>query len=214
VVALAISLTACAADPPSSVVGISVTGCPPDTANGTGVVIEPGLVLASAHVLKGADVITVDTRAGRTGAEIVAFDPEMDLALLRLETDPPRSLPVAQKARDQIEPGKPGRAYVFRDGAVAVLDVRVRRPITIHTEDIYIEGDTFRPGFELEAAIEAGDSGGPVVIDGELVGVLWARSTKAERRAYAIDPVAAGTTIRTQLADGEIDESIDLTRCN
>jgi S1-C subfamily serine protease len=214
VAALAIWLTACAADPPSAVVGISVTGCPPDTANGTGVVIESGLVLASAHVLKGADVITVESRAGRTGAEIVAFDPEMDLALLRLDTEPPRRLPVAGNAREQIEPGEPGHAYVFRDGAVTVLDVRVLRPITIHTEDIYIEGDTFRPGFELDAAIEAGDSGGPVVIDGEVVGVLWARSTQAERRAYAVDPVAAGATIRTQLADGAIDESIDLTRCN
>ena len=33
--------------------------------------------------------------------------------------------------------------------------------------------------------------GGVIVIDGEAVGVLWARSRKFENRAYAIDPVAA-----------------------
>ncbi len=81
-----------------------------------------------------------------------------------------------------------GRAYVFRDGAVEVLPVRVRRPVQIHTEDIYIEGDTYRPGFELDAEIRSGDSGGPVMVDGEVIGVIWARSSKFDARAYAIDP--------------------------
>ena len=75
---------------------------------------------------------------------------------------------------------------------VVALPVIVRRPVRIQTEDIYIEGDTNRPGFELDADIQSGDSGGPVMVDGEVVGVLWARSSKFDRRAYAIDPVAAG----------------------
>jgi S1-C subfamily serine protease len=212
--ALAILLTACAADPPGAVVGISVTGCPPDTAHGTGVVIEPGLVLASAHVLKGARDIAVETAAGSTTGEIVAFDPEMDLALIRLPSASPPQIDLAVDARRRLDRGQAGQAYVFRDGSVQVIDVRVMRPITIRTEDIYIEGETMRPGFELEAVIQAGDSGGPVVINGEVVAVVWARSNQAERRAYAIDPVAAGALIRQQLATGSIDPSIDLTRCH
>ena len=58
---------------------------------------------------------------------------------------------------------------------------------------------TNRPGFELDADIESGDSGGPVVVDGKVVGVLWARSSKYDHRAYAIDPVAAGGLVREQL---------------
>ena len=89
----------------------------------------------------------------------------------------------------------------------------MRRPINIRTEDIYIEGETNRPGFELDADIQSGDSGGPVVVDGEIVGVLWARSSKYEHRAYAIDPTRAGRLVREQLRTGAIDESIDLARC-
>jgi hypothetical protein len=85
--------------------------------------------------------------------------------------------------------------------------------VHIETEDIYIEGETNRPGIELDADIESGDSGGPVMVDGEVVGVLWARSSKYEHRAYAIDPVAAGGLVRKQLKAGVIDDSIDLARC-
>ena len=216
-VSTALLCIACGADPPDAVVGIVVAGCPPDTAHGTGVVIEPGLVLASAHVVKGAEQITLETAAGPTTGVIVAFDPEMDLALIRLPSATPATPPqmqLAVGARQQVERGQAGHAYVFRDGSVRVIDVRVLRPITIRTEDIYIDGETMRPGFELDAAIEAGDSGGPVVIGGEVVGVVWARSNQSARRAYAVDPVAAGALIRQQLAGGSIDSSIDLTRCH
>ena len=77
---------------------------------------------------------------------------------------------------------------MFRDGRVVTLPVVVRRPVRIKTEDIYIEGDTNRPGFELDADIESGDSGGPVLVDGKVVGVLWARSSKYDHRAVRDRP--------------------------
>ena len=203
---------ACAPDPPGAVVAVTGAGCPPATANGTGVVIGDDLVLVSAHVVKGSE--EVEVRRGRHTAtgEVVAFDPAMDLAVVRVDTGSTRPLSRAVLSSD-VAPGARAHAYVVRDGAVSVLAVTVRRAITIHTEDIYVEGDTFRPGLELDAEIRAGDSGGPVVVDGEVVGVLWARSSKADRRAYAIDPERAGDTIRSQLASGTIDGAIDLGRC-
>jgi S1-C subfamily serine protease len=209
-----VALTACAGDPPAAVVGLSVVGCPPNTAHGTGVVIEGGLILASAHVVKGATEITVETAAGSTTATVVAFDPTMDLALLRPTTTMPHALPLSDGPGVEIERGTPAHAYVFRDDAVVVLEVEIRRPVNIRTEDIYIEGETLRPGFEIGADIDAGDSGGPVVVDGEVVGVVWARSNQAADRAYAVDPVAAGKLVRSQMAAGQIDSTIDLTRCH
>jgi serine protease Do len=206
----AVTLAGCASDPPSAVVGLTVTGCPPGTANGTGVVVEPGLILTSAHVVKGADEITVTNGDHRTTAEIVAFDPDMDLAYLRVAT-PLAPLPLTER---RMEAGTPGTAYVYRDGEVVAVPVVISRAIQIHTEDIYVEGDTYRRGFELEADIRAGDSGGPVMVGGEVVGVVWARSSKFDGRAYAIDPVGSGTLVREQLRSGRIGEAIDLTRCN
>jgi S1-C subfamily serine protease len=205
------TLAGCAADPPAGVVGLTVTGCSTGEAHGSGIVVAPGLVLTAAHVVKGADEIDVTNGARSTTASVVAFDPDMDLAYVRLDDDLPGS--TIELADSAVERGERGVAYVFRDGHVVALPVVVRRPVRIKTEDIYIEGDTNRPGFELDADIGAGDSGGPVLVDGKVVGVLWARSSKYEHRAYAIDPVAAGGLVREQLRAGAIDDSIDLARC-
>ncbi len=174
--------------------------------------MAPGLVLTAAHVVKGADEIDVTDGARSTTASVVAFDPDMDLAYVRLDDDL-AAAPSVGLGDAAVERGERGVAYVFRDGHVVALPVVVRRPVRIKTEDIYIDGDTNRPGFELDADIEAGDSGGPVLVDGRVVGVLWARSSKYEHRAYAIDPVAGGGLVREQLRAGAIGDSIDLARC-
>jgi S1-C subfamily serine protease len=204
------AVAGCAADPPSGVVGLTVTGCSTGQAHGSGIVVAPGLVLTAAHVVKGADAIAVTDGARASAASVVAFDPDMDLAYVRLDSDLGAPSSIGDNAVDR---GESGVAYVFRDGRVVALPVVVRRAVQITTEDIYIEGETNRPGFELDAAIESGDSGGPVLVDGEVIGVLWARSSKFENRAYAINPVAAGARVREQLRTGVISSDIDLDRC-
>jgi hypothetical protein len=92
------------------------------------------------------------------------------------------------------------------------LPVTIARRVIIDTEDVYGEGSTTRPGYELVADIEPGDSGALVVIDGEGIAVVWSRSRRTDDRAWAIDPIRGGDTIRDHLANG-IDPEIDLERC-
>jgi hypothetical protein len=108
---------------------------------------------------------------------------------------------------------------LVRHGSLVALPIKIARPVNIRTEDIYVDTMTNRPGYELVAEIEAGDSGGVVVVNGQVVGVIWARSNKADNRAYAMDIVAGSTTINEQLSSGVIgDDStgapIDLARCH
>jgi S1-C subfamily serine protease len=203
-------VSSCAADPPAAVVGIVVKGCDPGEENGSGMIVEPGLVLTSAHVLAGARQIAVLDDGVRVPGTIVAFDPEMDIAYLSIadRTTAPMSI-----ASDHVRAGDNGVAYVVRGGEPVTLPIRILRRARIHTEDIYIQGETVRAGFELDADIRAGDSGGAVMIDGEVVGVLWARSSKRENRAWAIDPVRSGDLVREQLRTGAIGDDIDLARC-
>lgn len=205
------ALLGCAPDPPSGAVGIVATGCGLAPADGSGMTVAPGVILTSAHVVAGATDIVVH-RPGHDAmtATVVGFDPEMDLAYLSVEQPSGARLPVASA---HVEAGDRGVTWVYRDGRVVEVPVRVRRRVQIRTEDIYVEGETERPGFELDAAIEAGDSGAAVVIDGELAGVIWARSRRFEDRAYAIDPVRAGTLIRSQLGSGDLG-SVDVARCH
>jgi S1-C subfamily serine protease len=216
-VALAASLLAggaCAPDLPDGVVGLTHTGCPPETSNGSGIVIEPGLVLTAAHVVKGADEIAVANGDRTTTATIVAFDPELDLAMLRVADPLGPATPLAD--RDDVDEadveGRRGVAYVVRDAVVQTISVTVRRRINLRTEDIYIDGEYDRPAWELDADTRAGDSGGAVVIDGRVIGVLSLASNRFESRAYAIDPIRGSATIRSQLAAGDLGD-VDLTRC-
>jgi S1-C subfamily serine protease len=69
--------------------------------------------------------------------------------------------------------------------------------VTIRTSDIYREGEHLRPGFELRADVEPGDSGGGLIAaDGDLLGMVWASSRERDDRAWALpiealDPLVA-----------------------
>ncbi len=197
-------------------VGIRAEGCGAGAGKGSGLVVAPGVVLTSAHVVAGANTITVridaDTEAAAT---VVGFDPFMDLAYLRTPAEAAADAIEPSISSDHVEPGSFGHALVFRDGAPTELDVEVRRRVRINTEDIYVEGDITRPGFELTADIELGDSGGAVYVDGEIIGVLWARTRDFDDDgSYAIDVSRARGLIDTQLATGELGPAVDASRCS
>ena len=216
---LLVGATGCVDDDPDpiSAVGATVTvfatGCRNTSGHGIGTHIEPGMILTSAHTLAGADTITVTDVDGTSAtATLLAFDPEMDLALLgtdpstsrvELSDDPPTTDEAA---------GLTGTVVVEREGRFVTLPVTVDRRVIITTEDIHREGETRRPGYELIADIEPGDSGALLILDGRGIGVVWSRSTRTDGRAWAIDVIRAGVTIRDHLANG-IPDTIDLDRC-
>ena len=192
-------------------VGFVVDSCDPGIEVGSGMLVAPGLALTSAHVVAGGEEITVDQRGRESAGTIVAFDPEMDLAYVAFD-GVPTAIPEVDS--DHVEAGDTGVAYVVRERVVTEVPVRIRRRVNIRTEDIYIQGETLRPGLELDAEIESGDSGGAVMVDGKVVGVIWARSNKYDERAYAIDAVRAAGLIEQQRASGQLGPDVDITRCH
>jgi S1-C subfamily serine protease len=210
VAGLWLATTGCAPDPPSAAVGIVVAGCDPGEGTGSGAVVAPGLVLTAAHVVAGADEIRVIRGERSVGAEIVGFDPDMDLAYLAVEGLAAAPLPVTSAG---VEPGDHGVVYVARGDDIVAVAATVRRRVQISTEDIYLRGNTVRPGYELEADIQPGDSGAALVIGGDVVGVVWARSRADADRSYAIDPERGGALIRRQLDAGRLGAGIDPMRC-
>lgn len=174
--AAAIALSACAADPPAAVVAVRAEGCAAVPAEGVGTIVDSGIVLTAAHTVAGAHTVTVDGAPAR----LLQLDPANDLAMLQIADRVTPPMPVRHGDRAA------GVVYVRRDGAVRPLDVTIVRPVVIATTDIYREGATERPGFELAGPIVRGDSGAPLLVGGYVVGVVWARSNVAPGRAYAI----------------------------
>lgn len=68
----------------SSTVQIVATGCADVVVEGTGFVVAPGLVVTNAHVVAGATSISENDGVQSEPATPVYFDPDFDLAVLRV----------------------------------------------------------------------------------------------------------------------------------
>ena len=166
------------ADPAASVVAITATGCRPTSNIARGVVVGDDLVATVAHAVAGEDEIVVRDRGGEErGGVVVAIDPELDAAVLRVEG---------------LDPGAVDRRPHVDGEAVSLLTddeqpIEVARRVTVRTSDIYGEGEHARPGLDIVADVRAGDSGAPIVgDDGAVVALVWAASRRTDDRAWAV----------------------------
>jgi S1-C subfamily serine protease len=139
---------------------------------GSGVLVEGGKVLTAAHVVQTADAVAVEFPGDvRIRARIVASDPAADLALLQLERVPQGVTPVQLGDSDKAEVGD----EVFVVGApfgithtLTVGHVSARRKSNITSAGM-VETELF----QTDAAINRGNSGGPMFnMRGEVIGVV------------------------------------------
>ncbi|MFZ8969069.1 MAG: trypsin-like peptidase domain-containing protein [Ilumatobacteraceae bacterium] len=228
---IAVSGVACADDTDpgrvdAAVVSVVATGCGNDYARGTATIVDIGsatdntvMVLTSAHTVAGADRIDITHDGVAYPGTIAAFDPNTDLAVIAVQTRPSDAIaavtPAALAGKGLSTAAAASRAatvVLYRDDIVDVRSAEIARRVNITTENVYLDGDSRRPGYELRADIATGDSGAPVVIDGRVHAVLWSRSRRSDERAWAVDVVHARTLIDTQIDAGDLGE-VDPTRC-
>ncbi len=184
----------------ASAVHVEAEGCGPRIRLGMGTTITDGLVVTAAHVVGGADRIeVVDADGNRVRADVVMFDPDLDIAAVRPR--PATGSPAILRA----EPVLAGDAGVVvvpgADGTDELLPVTVLRSVTVRTSDIYLDAAVERPGFEINAPIEPGDSGAMVHFADGAAGVVWARSTTRAERAWAV-------TLPEELLDASLRRSL------
>ncbi|WP_040492133.1 trypsin-like peptidase domain-containing protein [Ilumatobacter nonamiensis] len=195
-----------------SALDVRANGCGPREGFGTAALVSDDRAVTAAHVVAGADDVRVIDQTGTEHpADVVFFDPDLDVAVLAVPDDLGTPLDVSSEAPDAGAAGVVGFSRL-EDGTVRVrvVDVEVLRNVNIATTDIYLDADVDRPGFEVDAEIDPGDSGGVVVIDGKAAGIIWARSNANEGRAWAIDiPDAIGD--RAQLAT--LTDPVDTGSC-
>jgi S1-C subfamily serine protease len=169
----------------ASTVNVEADGCG-RRFEGSGFTVEPGTVVTNAHVVAGADRVEVRLPDGPLlAAEVVAFDPERDLAVLRVA-----DLPQEPLERASAEVGDAGVVIGYPGGQdvprVAPIEVRDKR--TALGRDIYGRDRTEREVIFLAADLQQGDSGSPVIDrEGRIVGVTFAISPDAPTSAFALD---------------------------
>jgi S1-C subfamily serine protease len=152
---------------------------------GSGFIVGPALVVTNAHVIAGIPHPVVEDMHGTHPTTVVAFDPSYDLALLRVRglTAPTLDLDPANATRgtEAAVLGYPG------GGPFTAVSAGIMAEFEAEGRNIYGQGLTVRNVYELQATVRPGNSGGPLVLpDGEVVGVVFSRSTTNGDIGYAL----------------------------
>ncbi len=135
---------------------------------GSGFVVDPdGLVVTNNHVIAEADQITVQFADGRDyEATLIGRDPQTDLALLKIEGSEP--FPFVEWAdSDEVRVGE----WMVAIGNPFGLGTSVTAGI-VSARGRDIRAGPYDDFFQVDAAINRGNSGGPsFTLDGQVFGV-------------------------------------------
>ncbi len=138
---------------------------------GSGILIEPTLVLTAAHVIHSVDLIEVRFTDGISiKADLIAIDDNNDIALLRLVDAHPNpviaTMGNSNNARTGSEVFIIGAPFGFEQTlSVGILSGRIIRGNA--NDGSVVEF------LQTDAAVNPGNSGGPMFnIDGEVIGMV------------------------------------------
>jgi len=136
---------------------------------GSGFIVSPkGYILTNEHVIDDATRITVGLQTGeKYRARVVGIDPETDVAVLKIEA--PRELPtVTLGDSNAAQVGD----WVLAMGSPFGLDQTVTAGIISKKERESPYFNIFQRFLQTDAAINRGNSGGPLVnMRGEVIGM-------------------------------------------
>ena len=172
---------------------------------GSGVIVDPadGIVMTNYHVIRAADEVHVALIDGRTErAEIVGTDPDLDIAILRIDADDLVGVKFADSSKLEVGDfviaiGNPfGLGQTVTTGVVSALG---RSGLGIEGYENFIQTD---------ASINPGNSGGALVnLAGELVGINTAIISPAGGNVgigFAIPANMAKSSMEQILEYGEV----------
>ncbi len=150
-------------------------GLPPGpggTASGSGFVLdEEGYVLTNAHVVQGADDVTVTfANDDQLGAEIVGADLSSDLAVLKVDAGEADLQPLPLADSSEVNVGDPtvaiGNPFGFDSTVTTGIVSAIQRQITAPN------GFSIDNVIQTDASINPGNSGGPLLdAQGRVIGI-------------------------------------------
>jgi len=152
----------------------SVFGQEGGTATGSGFVVdEDGTILTNAHVVEGADQVTVSFEEGGESidAEVKGVDGDTDLAVLKIDPGEVEDLtPLPLGDSSELEVGDPvvaignpfGLQRTVTTGIVSALQRQIDAPSGFSIENVV----------QTDASINPGNSGGPLLdAQGRVIGI-------------------------------------------
>ena len=172
---------------------------PPARGAGSGFIVsEDGYILTNAHVVSGADQVTVRLTDRREfQAEVIGVDARTDVAVIKIDAT---DLPTVRIGNPEtLEPGQ----WVLAIGSPFGLENSVTAGIISATSRAVGPGSNV-PFIQTDVAVNPGNSGGPLFnLQGEVVGVnsmIFSQTGGYMGLSFAI-PIDVATNVQQQLIE-------------
>jgi S1-C subfamily serine protease len=176
---------------------VKILGAAPSCARqleGSGFVFDTGRVMTNAHVVAGVEHPVVQLDEAQYRAVVVYYDPDVDVAVLRVPGLPAPALRFGGRARS----AEPAAVLGYPvNGPYDTQPARLRDAQTLRSPNIYGDGSVVRDTYSLYALVRQGNSGGPLVDrSGAVIGVVFAASVTSAKTGYALTADQVSTAAR------------------
>lgn len=169
----------------------------PSMSLGSGFVVSPdGYILTNAHVVDGANVVTVkltDKREFR--AKVVGVDKPTDVAVLKIDA---KNLPI-------VKIGNPAASKVGQWVVAIGSPYGFTNTVTsgiISAKSRSLPDDTYVPFIQTDVPVNPGNSGGPLFnLDGEVIGInsmIYSQTGGFQGLSFAI-PINVAMKVKDEL---------------
>ncbi len=168
--------------------------------SGSGFILnEDGEIMTNAHVVDGADKVTVTLKDGRSfTGKVLGSDPVTDVAVVKIEASDLNTVRMGDS--DRLQVGE----WAIAIGNPLGLDNTVTTGIVSATGRSSAQvgvGDKRIDFIQTDAAINPGNSGGPLLnANGEVIGINTAIIQNAQGLGFAI-PINQAQQIAQQLIE-------------
>jgi S1-C subfamily serine protease len=174
---------------------------------GSGFIYAQNRLMTNAHVVAGVDDPEVMIGDSTLSADVVYYNPDVDVAILAFDSGDTNTLRFDRDA--DAGTGVAILGYP-EDGPYDVQPGRIRSQQRLRSPDIYGNGTVIRDVYSLRGLIRPGNSGGPIVSSaGDVVGMVFAASVNDHDTGYALtadqvsEAAAAGLTSSDQVSTGD-----------
>ena len=179
----------------------------PQTGAGSGIIISSdGYIVTNNHVVEGASKVTVTLSDGSTfDATIVGTDVQTDLAVVKIDASSLAYLHFLNNSLEQLSVLDPvvavGNALALPGGPTWTAGVVSNLGRSIEEENGVVLNDII----QTDAAINAGNSGGPLLdAAGQVVGINVAIASNAENIGFAISTDTAIPVVQSLINEGRV----------
>jgi serine protease Do len=179
----------------------------PQTGAGSGIIISSdGYIVTNNHVVEGAQKVTVTLSDGSAfAATVVGTDAQTDLAVVKIDASNLAYLHFLSNSLEQLSVLDPvvavGNALALPGGPTWTTGVvsNLGRSIEENT------GVVLNDLIQTDAAINAGNSGGPLLdTAGQVVGINVAIASNAENIGFAISTDTAIQVVQSIITEGKV----------